>query len=167
MYPDLYLDYVSAIWPSARSDVYTSLAESWTIFDHPLMDLAAVRYLVVPRSDLAKISIRPEKFTVAYEDNEVVVYLNRDALARARIVHVAKQLFPDSTAQMLIATENGKEGAVYLESGQSVPDLNLCQSSADDVAYELDDPDQVQLKLSTKCPGYFVLTDLYYPASVD
>ena len=92
LYPDLYLDYVSAIWPSARSDVYTSLAESWTSFDHPLMDLAAVRYVVVPRSDVAKISIRPEKYTVAYEDNDVVVYLNRDALARARIVHVAKQV---------------------------------------------------------------------------
>ena len=134
------------------------------------MNLAAVRYVVVPRSDVAKISIRPEKFTVAYEDNDVVVYLNRDALARARIVHVAKQVSSDSTAQMLAATENGGEAAVYLESAQSVPDLSPCQSSADEVAYELDDPDQVQLKLATKCPGYVVLTDLYYAgwqASID
>ena len=44
LYPDRYLDYVSAIWPSARSEVYTSLAgSSWTTFDHPFMDLAAVR----------------------------------------------------------------------------------------------------------------------------
>ena len=105
---------------SARSDVYTSLAESWTSFDHPLMDLAAVRYVVVLRSDVAKISIRPEKYTVAYEDNDVVVYQNRDALARARIVHVAKQVSSDSTAQMLAATENGGEAAVYSESAQSV-----------------------------------------------
>jgi hypothetical protein len=170
LYPDLYLDYVSAIWPSARSDVYTSLAESWTSFDHPLMDLAAVRYVVVPRSDVAKISLRPEKYTIGYEDNDVVVYLNRDAFARARIVHVAKQVSSDSTAQMLVGTENGGEATVYLESGQSVPDLSPCESSADEVAYELDDPDQVQLKLSTKCSGYVVLTDLYYPgwqASID
>jgi hypothetical protein len=73
LYPDLYLDYISTIWPSAHSDVYTSLAESWTIFDHPLMDLAAVRYVVVPRSDGTKISIRPEKYTAAYEDNDVVL----------------------------------------------------------------------------------------------
>jgi hypothetical protein len=71
---------------------------------------------------------------------------------------------------MLAAAENGGEAAVYLEGAQSAPDLSPCQSSADEVAYELDDPDEVQLKLSTKCPGYFVLTDLYYPgwqASID
>ena len=111
------------------------------------MDLAAVRYVVVPRSDLAKISIRLEKYTVAYGDKDVVVYLNRNALARARIVHVAKQASSDSTSQMLGATENGGKGAVYLESAQSVPNLSPCQSSADEVAYELDDPDEVQLKL--------------------
>ena len=170
MYPDLYLDYVSIVWPSARNDVYSSLAESWTTFDHPLMDWASVRYVVVPLSDVAKISTRPEKFTIAYEDNEVAVYINRGALARARIVHLAKQLSTDSTAQMLVAIAKGVEGAVYLERAQSVPDPSPCQSSADDVAYELDDPDQVQLKLSTQCPGYLVLSDLYYPgwqASID
>ena len=61
--------------------------------------------MVVLRSDVAKISIRPEKFTMAYEDNDVVVYLNRDALTRARIVHVAKQVSSNSTAQMLAAIE--------------------------------------------------------------
>jgi hypothetical protein len=168
MYPDLYLDYVSAIWRNARTDIYTSHAVSWISFDHPLMDLAAVRYVVVARADLQNITIRPEKFSVAYEDKEVLVYANRDALARARMVHL--ELPRDSTPQTLGATAKGIGDTVYLEGVRSVPDPSLCQAWADEVAYELDDPDQVQLKVATKCPGYLVLADLYYPgwqASID
>ena len=170
LYPNLYLDYVSAVWPQARTAIYTSLAELWTTFDHPLMDLAAVRYVVVPRTDEREVAIRSEKFSVAYEDNDVLVYANRDALARARIVHVGKQLPRGFTPEALVATATGFGNTVYLDGIQFWPDASPCQSGSDEVAYERDDPDQVELKVATKCPGYLVLADLYYPgwqASID
>jgi hypothetical protein len=61
-------------------------------------------------------------------------------------VHVAKQVSSDSSASRRLLAERSI-GA---------------RSSTNEIAYELDDLDQVQLKLSMRCPGYVVLTDLYY-----
>ena len=70
LYPDLYLDYVSAIWPSARSDVFTSLAESLTIFEHPFMGLSCRAICGCPsiRCGENLDTAGKIKYTVAYED---------------------------------------------------------------------------------------------------
>jgi hypothetical protein len=49
MYPAIYVDYADAIWPGARSNVYQITNPQWNSFSDPLLDLAAVTYVVFPR----------------------------------------------------------------------------------------------------------------------
>lgn len=48
MYPKLYVDYVDAIWPGAKADVYTPHNPDWRRYDSKLLDIAAVRYIFSP-----------------------------------------------------------------------------------------------------------------------
>ncbi len=190
-----YYDYLHAVAPKAGS--YT--VQDAPVASSPLLDLAAVRYLVLPGPYVmqrgrplkeALLLIPPERpqeddpdTPVAYQDDYVVVYENRAALPRVRIVHDAI-VVPDEAAALermksIVAhaghaRDAGVADTVVLEpdsNGQNPPAVSGGDHRTETVRIvDQSDPDRLVLEASLESPGFVVIADTYYPgwtASVD
>ena len=145
----------------------------------PLLDLAGVRFVVVPRAGADSIPPRLEddpELTIAYADESVLIYENHAALPRVRIVHEAVPV-PDEVSARSWARELGAsteharelslERTVVIEPdgrGQ-YPQLTPGHGSLREYARIVDgpDPDQLTIEAHLDSPGLVVLSDTYYP----
>ena len=185
-----YSDYVRLLSPGADLTVQ----EIWSP-KSPLLDLAAVRYVVLPDLTSAK-DLGPEALLlavpkrpapddpdlpVAYADDWVVVHESRGALPRLRIAHRAVPLADESTARQWAAGWSRKRDAPAAdrdavavepdERGNPAPSVSG-DGSANERARLIAtaDPDRVRIETRLDSPGLVVLADTYYPgwtATVD
>jgi hypothetical protein len=172
-----------------------TVQEIWTA-KNPLLDLAAVRYIVLPALPVPNIgpevlllavynrpSSSDPELPVVYGDERVVIHENRNALPRLRIVHRATQV-PDEAAARAWADQLGRRSGsaaqldaadvVVLEPdehGRTAPMLSAGASADERVRLiDGDDPDRLRIEARLDAPGFVVVADTYYPgwqASVD
>jgi hypothetical protein len=179
-----YLEYLQATSPKI-GDLTTQVIP---VTSSPLLDLAAVRYVVVPArsfSDkvdalLLTLPARPAEddpnMPVVYEDEFVVVHENRAALPRIRIVHRVEQLPGEDAARKWAeavgartqhATELGFADMVILEPGaHDIPaPPGAGERSATESVRLLSnrDPDRLLIEAHLETPGFVVIADTYYP----
>jgi hypothetical protein len=155
----------------------------------PLLDLAAVRYIVLPAPGAAKtpldtvllgVAERPAagdvRLPIVYEDEHVVIHENRRALPRARIVHRAVHVADQNEARAWAnrfraetrsAAQVDIAGVVVLENderGSAAPPVSGAGSPRESVRLlDETDPDRVRLEARLDAPGFVVLADTYYP----
>jgi len=178
-----YQEYLQAISPKI-SDFTTQVIP---VTSSPLLDLAAVRYVVLPArfsSDTVDALLAPParpreddpNMPVVYKDESVVVHENRTALPRIRIVHRVEQLPGEDAASEWAqavgartqhASELGFADMVILEPGAHdipAPPGAGERSATESVRLLSDnDPDRLLIEAHLETPGFVVIADTYYP----
>lgn len=99
-----------------------------------------------------------------YEDDELKVLENREALPRAWIVHSARQVGSKEEALDLLSAEqvNPKETALLEDAP---PEMSQPDDPSTDRAAVTDyGANRIELESSTGAPGLLVLSEVYYPA---
>ncbi len=161
MYPSLYVDMVEAIWPGARNNVYELYHSAWKTFNDPLLDLAAVKYVVVPThgdATFSTIKSLSMQFPMVYEDPDITIFENKAALPRARFV---TKIAPESSEFSPVTLKNTLKDSVYLKGYKG--GLEPCVTPSNKIRYIEDDPDQIRVQVTTSCQGFLVLADMFYP----
>jgi hypothetical protein len=145
----------------------------------PLLDLASVRFVAVPRAGARSAPQRLEadpELTLAYADQQVFIYENHAALPRVRVVHDAVQVTDESAAVSWAreqgaspkhAGELGLDRTVILEPDErgQYPLLPAGDGSPAEYARITDetDPDTLTVEAHLDSPGLIVLSDTFYP----
>jgi hypothetical protein len=166
-----YVDYVRTIDAKAAPFVLQDVS----VLRSPLLDRAAVRYVVRARPDLPPEWIEPETLLipdpklpaddpdmpVVYSDEYVVVFENRKALPRARVVYDFVSAANAPAALRFLATS---QDSVIVEgiAGSSKPPANAGGGS-DVRITDTADPDRLLLEASLAADGLVVVADTYYP----
>jgi hypothetical protein len=136
--------------------------------DAPLLDLLAVRYLVIPatqRADRADLTFLRDRYPVVYTDGQVQVRENPDAFPRAWLVHDAHQVPPGGALPLVRDGTLDLRTTVVLET--EPPPLGMpTDPSADTVTITAHTPDRVSMTATTDAPGLVVLSDTYDPGWV-
>lgn len=161
MYPELYVAYVNAIWPGARSNVYQIGNPQWKFVADPLLDLAAVKFVVSPRP----LNDVPKSYSEVYSDPAATIYRNNGAYARARYVPNIIKHEGHSTPEIVkLRIQELRAGVILDDYSNNRPADWSCPASAPPpVEYLQDDVGQVRLRVVAPCDGFVVLVDLYYP----
>jgi hypothetical protein len=149
-----------------------------------LLDLAAVRFVVVPRARASAPELANDPaLPPIYADEQVAIFENRAAFARARIVHEANPVAGEGVARTRLrrlaaqpahARELGRADRAFVEpdaSGSAPPAPGAGPASGESVRIvDASDPDRLVLEAELRTPGFVVVADTYYPgwtASVD
>jgi hypothetical protein len=187
-----YQDYLTTIDRRSAQFTYQDILRVRS----PLLDLAAVRYLVFARAGLdtkpldadSVLVFPPDRppendpdLPVVYGDDAVVVFENRDALPRARVVHHVVPADDRSAATRQLAQWNagveptagagtGPRDAVIVEPDERgrrplpFPPPPAAPSDAESVLIEPSrDPDRLVLDARLASDGFVVVADTYYP----
>jgi len=182
-----YYNYLHAISPKAGDFTIQHVP----VLTSPLLDLAAVRYVVLsvppplaPATSVEAVLLTPPSQPAAndpnmpavYQDDRVVVYENRAALPRVRIVHQAN-LVPDEAAALRWAQavgerpdharELGLAETVILEPDQDGNVASALSRHGSSTEYarlvNTSDPDRLVIEAHLEEPGFVVIADTYYP----
>jgi hypothetical protein len=161
MYPELYVDYVDAIWPGARSNVYQIGNPQWKSFADPLLDLAAVKYVVFSRP----LTDVPTGYNEVYSEPAATIYRNNGAFARARYVTNVLKLPDRLTPAIMKARIKELRTGVFLEDYfKQQPATWSCPAPGlPPVEFLQDDASRVRLRVDSPCDGFVVLADLLFP----
>jgi hypothetical protein len=133
--------------------------------DSPLLDLLNVRYIVVPtraQSDQMGVRWLLERYPVVYQDRDVRVLENPDALPRAWIVQDVRAVAAGEVLGLL------KSGAVdlgttaFVES--SVPGLaSSGEESVDQIEILEHHPDRILSRATSTAGGLVVFSEIFDP----
>ena len=158
-----YEEYIAALNGSEQEYHEANILASG--LESPLLDLLSVRYIVIPtefpgkRRDLKQL-VRDHP--IAYEDGQVQVLENEEALPRAWLVHEARQVERGEALPPLASGAVDPRRMALLEA--PLPPLEAPEDPASDstriVEYE---PDRVRLEVQTDAPGLLVLSEAYDP----
>jgi hypothetical protein len=145
----------------------------------PLLDLAAVRWVVVPRSGYAvvpRVLDGDPQLPLAYTDDEVCIFENRAAVPGAFLVHriLLRDTLDDATDQLAkLAAGRAHAGdgelaeVAVLESNladQRPADLDGPKPAAGESARVVaSDAERVVVEAALDSPGFVVLSSTYYP----
>jgi hypothetical protein len=99
-----------------------------------------------------------------YEDDQLKVLENQEALPRAWIVHSARQVGSKEEAlDLLSAGQIDPEETALLED--SPPEMSQPDDTTADRASVMEyGADRIELETTTEAPGLLVLSEIYYPA---
>ncbi|MEO8605448.1 MAG: hypothetical protein ABI629_22960 [bacterium] len=167
-----YLGYLDAISPTmSQATVQTVGARR-----SPLLDLGAVGYVVLARTGSPPAILdNDSEMPLAYSDGQVVVYENRAALPRARVVHQVVHVPDEDAARARLAALGplsahahslGLAAAVAVEpadDGEVCPALGSASDGDSVRIVDARDPDCLVLHGRLASPGLVVIADTYYP----
>jgi len=132
----------------------------------PLFDLLNVKYLVVSAKtapDRSNLQLLGPDRPVVYEDSEVKVVENVEALPRAWIVHEVRQL-PRGEALALLATGRVNPRQIALLEQQAPEVAPSANPERERVSLTVNAPDRIQLKVQTDAPGLLLISQSYDPS---
>ncbi|MGF1473439.1 MAG: YfhO family protein [Rubrobacteraceae bacterium] len=135
--------------------------------DSPLLDMLNTRYIVTPNylsgPDARSVQRLQNDHPKVYEDGQVTVLENEEALPRAWIVHSVRETKPKEALRLLDAGEADPRNVAFIE--ENPPRLGQPDNpSADRVSFASYEPDEIRLDVSTGAPGFLVMSEIYYPA---
>jgi hypothetical protein len=131
----------------------------------PLLDLLNVRYIVIPAETASwqtDVQTLTERFPVAYQDGQVLVLENPEALPRAWIVHDVRQVAPNETLDLLASGLVDPRTTALTEHTVPVATSRTDQSR-DEVVITEHQPDLIKAQASTSSPGMLVFSEVYDP----
>lgn len=168
LFPKAYVDYVDSVWGTDPTYVSDLNHADWRKYEDPLLDIAAIKFLVAP-SGMKAASADLEE---VYRDQSTAIYRNRRALPRSRFVAYAEAAPDGLTPAQLKERSSELSTRVYLADYRPTPRPEHCgkESGGPEIAYLRDEPDRVDVTMTAPCAGFMVLADLYYPgwtATVD
>jgi hypothetical protein len=171
---DRYWRYLNAGGPTSAWNIY-----NFVTIHSPLVDLAAVRYVVVAHNDSAPLTLDADPEMRLWRTGRAVdIYENFGAVPRARLVHrtaVAESMEEafERLAQASTRAVHARDAALVdfalLEpsaNGARPEALTTDDTSDGDVAFVRDQPDVVTLRVRTSARAYVVVADTYYPGWV-
>lgn len=132
----------------------------------PILDLLNVRYIIVPKTTAPFGNTPPAKYPAQYqpvfENDEVTVLENANALPHAWIVHDVTQIpATDALQQINEGTIDASQTATFESTPPTVAPLSPGASeSATVMKY---DPDEIVVSTSLASDGVLVLSDTYDP----
>ena len=133
--------------------------------DSPLLDLLNVRYVVIPaelQAGQPEFQWLIEHFPTVYEDGEVRVVENPDALPRAWIVHDVRQVAPGEALELLATRAVDPRTTALIE--ERPPALALPPSPATDHVAILEyQSDRIRARASTGGAGMVVFSEIFDP----
>jgi hypothetical protein len=162
-----YNEYMRALNGYEQNYHYADVLERG--LESPLLDLLNARYIIVPvdrppesQPGLQRV-LRTEHPTV-YEDDQVKVLENQEALPRAWIIHSARQVRSKEEALDLLSVGqvDPKETALLEEVPPRISEPE--DASADRVSVTEYEANRIRLETATGAPGLLVLSEVYYPA---
>jgi hypothetical protein len=129
----------------------------------PLFDFLNAKYLIASKD----VTLDWEKFVPVFDADPVLnVYLNRDALPRALVVHRAIAA-PDHEAALAALHAPGFDPAttVVIEGlgRELVEGLDVTPSGAATIGFEAYGPNDIRLGVDTPAEAYLVLSEVWYP----
>jgi hypothetical protein len=170
-----YLQYLQVIAPSTP---WFFMQHTGDVVRHPLLDLAAVRFVVRPTTPEPSLRLEDDPaMPLVYRDERVAIYENEAALPRARIVHASVPVrdsgeavtrLSEAAAAGAHASAVGLADRVIVEpsaDGHPPPETHAAAEPASEEVQIIDsgDPDRVELLASLASPGWVVLADTFYP----
>jgi hypothetical protein len=167
-----YLEYLDAITPDLRPTTVQGIVARRS----PLLDLGAVRYVVLARIGAPTALLDGDaEMPLAYADQHVAVYENRAALPRVRLVHQIVHV-PDEDAARKRLAEIGSLTAhaqalgllttVAVEpddDGHVCPVLGSATDGESVGIIDASDPDRLVIRARLASPALVVIADTYYP----
>jgi len=167
LYSRLYVNYAEAIWPGARDNVPVPGNPEWKNIHDPLLDIAAVKYIVMNKPD----PTASDGLTEVYSDGDATIYRSENALPRARFARKALSLPDGFEPSALKGMIGDLKTGVVLEGYSGPREAKDCDAAAAaPVEFVEDDISQIRLTAVAPCAGFLVLADLFYPgwtATVD
>jgi hypothetical protein len=131
----------------------------------PLFDFLNAKYVIAAKD----VTLDWEKFVSVFDaDPALNVYLNREALPRAQVIHRAIAA-PDREAAFAALYDPDFDPAttVVVEGGEA---LEVTVSSPAMIDLEAFGPNEIWLRVDTPADAYLVLSEVWYPgwrATVD
>ncbi len=161
--PMRFVEYLTAL--NGRPQEYHDANVYPVGLNSPLLDLLHVRYIIVPTEDLTDgsefLELNPELTTI-YEDEQIHILENLEALPRAWIVHEARQVAPGDALTLLSSGEVDGRRVALLET--EPPELRQATDASADRVTMLDtEPETLRMATSTDAPGLLVVSDSYDP----
>lgn len=154
LYPRWYRDYCTLIEPQPNL--------SHVVFDRvhsPFLDLLNVRYVLTHADSPA-----PPDSKLLQRDEGVAVYENRQAMARAFLVHRIVPVDDAITALAVMAREGFDPRTTAVIEGAEPVSQQLEQGSAGETtAITIDARNRVDVDVAASTPAYLILSDTYYP----
>ncbi|MBA2276896.1 MAG: YfhO family protein [Chloroflexia bacterium] len=133
--------------------------------DSPLLDLLGARYVVVPaavppgRPDIFHLT---QQWSTVYQDAQVRVLENPDALPRAWLVHEARRVERGEALPLLASGAVDPRREALLEA--SPPVLERVENPAkDEVAMTAYEPEALRLRTMSEAPSLLMLSESYDP----
>ena len=138
----------------------------------PLLDLLNVRYVVIPADapyGQASFHWLIENFSPVYEDEDVIVLENPEALPRAWVVHDVRQVTPGAALEQLASGSVDPRTTALIE--EAPPPVTMpAEPSVDRVVFLEHEPDRVEVHVTNAAAGMVVFSEIFDPgwqASVD
>jgi hypothetical protein len=123
-----------------------------------LFDFLNAKYLIASKD----VALDWEKFVTVFDaDPALNVYLNRDALPRALVVHHAIAV-PDHEAAFAAtqAPDFDPATTVIVEEGEA---LDVTPEGGATIGFEAYGPNEIRLRVDTPADSYLVLSEVWYP----
>jgi hypothetical protein len=182
-----YVEYLRAVdvgappgAPASRSDMASSMVvQKVRVARSALLDLAAARWVAVPRRRPGApdpLLDGDPQLPLALDDGPVLIYENRAALPRVRIVHRAVRMADENAAAAWArgigaltdhATNLGLADTVAIEADDHgvLPVVQPPDASAREAVRitEQRSPDRLSLAVQLDSPGLVVIADTYAP----
>jgi hypothetical protein len=137
-------------------------------YRRPLLDLSAVRYLVVPSAQASAIATLRPPLTLRHQDDRWSVYENPQRLPRAFYVSRI-EVMPEAAA-LLDRLADGVVDPRQLALVEETPPSGFLGGPLDQgeatVAFVRNDAEHLVLQLQAPARGFLVLSDQYYPGWV-
>ncbi len=134
--------------------------------DSPLLDLLNVRYIIIPysskmtsppRTDLAYLEGTHRR---VFDNGQVEVLENDNALPRAWIVHDARQVDPEDALDLLTSGSVDPRQTVLLETDPPALDPPV-NASAETVEFERYESNKLNVRVRTESTGIVVFSEVY------
>jgi len=156
-----YVEFMTAL-NSAEQDYHTAFLMP-TGIESPLLDLLAVRYILV---DASLPHFRPDVEAIRYNGREVfrtpevIVYERVSEPPFAWIVHDVRQVPPEESLLLLSSQAVDPYQTALVE--ELPPQLNLAPSAASETTDIVRaDPDSLTLQTRSDAPGFLVLSQVF------
>jgi hypothetical protein len=161
--PARFVDYLTAM--NGHPQEYHDANVYGPGLDSPLLDLLAIRYIVIPAEYLEeRIDLRDvdEAFPTIYADERVKVLENPDAVPNAWIVNQAQQVASEDMLDALASGEIDPSETALLES--MPPNLTASsEPSSRSVQIVERSPEHIRLDAASDQPGLVVLSETWDP----
>ena len=127
----------------------------------PVLNLLGVKYIAYN----SRYPVTDTNLTKVFDQNYVSIYINRQALPRAFIVHDYRVISdPDSTVQIVADPRFNPRQFVLLEEKPNFQPVQPAVSPDEECDITEYEPEHVRITVRLQEPAFVCLSDSYYPA---